>query len=78
MEVVKMKCPECKNGTVFGYVYTCNRHAVDLEGKIGDPIETADVDDSKMPDDYAECDNCGSVFFVDGDMLFLGVDGMPV
>jgi hypothetical protein len=78
MEVVKMKCPECKNGTVYAYVFTCTKHSVGAEGEIGDPIETAAVDVSKWAEDFAECDTCEYDFVVDGDMIFLSVADMPV
>ncbi len=64
-----MNCPECNNGEIFACVFTCNRHGVSAEGEIGEPIETADVGDDKMPDDFAECDNCGWLFAVDGDYV---------
>ncbi len=62
-----MNCPECNEGEIFAYVFTCNKHSVGLEGEIGDPLETANDDGCRLPDDYAECDTCGHVFTVDGD-----------
>jgi hypothetical protein len=69
MEVLKMQCPECNDGEIFAYVFTCHKHVVALEGEIGDPIDTAD-DVRNIPKDYAECDSCGSVFPVGGDQVY--------
>ena len=72
-----MKCPECKNGTVYAYVFACNKHTVD-NCQIKDPIGPADyVGMQRWPEDFAACDTCKCEFVVDSDTMIV-IDALVI